>query len=354
MARTHLRLPVAFVLSLLLGLVAVSTTSAASTGRICGQVTAFTAPLVGVNGQIVINGVTEVIAASAAATLAAGTITTLTAVAAADATTCLDITAGAGGVIVGLSISATAQVCGDVAVNSVTGLTSVNGVALPTSLLSANAGLSALLDIALDANADVCVDLAVDTTTGLIVGVAVTADFDVCGTVEVDSAGHAAVGGVAIAANLIDADASAALRLAALVDANACVTVNATTSGTTTTVDVGVTATICATVTAVGNGTLTLEGITLNVVGNAAAGVQVGDEVCVAIAPSTSGGNPITGVSTPTPSGGGTPTPSSGGTPTLLPNTATEMAAPGGSLVLGVLLLLGVGLGLRVRKVLAH
>lgn len=341
MTRTGLRLPVAFILALLLGLAATSTTFGASTGRICGQVTAFTAPTAVTNGDITINGVAEVIDASAFASLAVGTITTLNAVAAADATTCLDITAGAGGVIVGIAVAAAAEVCGEADLNTVTGVTTVNGVAIPTSLLTADAALSALLNVAIAANADVCINLTVDTSTGLIVGVAVNADFDLCGTVEVDGAGNATVGGVTIPASMIDADASAALRLAALVDANVCVTVSGTTTGAITTVDVGVTATICATVTAVGDGTLTLEGITLIVAGDAAAGVEVGDEVCVGIAPTTNGGNPITSVGPP----------AAGGAPTL-PNTAVETTAPAAPLLIWLAMLIAAGeLGQLLRSV---
>lgn len=338
MTRTSQRLPLAFIAALVLGMVAVSTTSAASTGRICGQVTAFTAPVVGTNGDITVNGVVEAIDDSLAASLAAGTTLNvlLSALATADATTCLDITADTGGVIVGISIAAAAQVCGEVELSTVTGLTTINGVVVPTSLLTANAALAAYLDIAIDANADVCVDLTVDTTTGLVAGVAVNADFDVCGAVEVDGAGNATVGGVTIPASMIDADAAAALRLAALVDALVCVTVDGTTTGTTTSVDVGVTATICATVTAVGTGTISLEGITLNVAGNAAANIRVGDEVCVAMAPAPGGGNPVTGVS---PFSVGAPPTTAGGAP-VLPNTAMapEQTAADALLAWGIVL----------------
>ena len=304
----------------------------------------------GTNGGITINGVAEVIDPSLAAALGVGTTlnTALNAIALADATTCLDVTAGPGGVITGLTIAANAQVCGEVALNTLSGLTSVGGVVIPTTVLTANAGLSAFLAIALNADADICVDLITDTTTGLIVGAAVNAEFDVCGTVEVDGAGNATVGGVAIPASLMDADAAAALRLAALVDAIVCVTVDGNTTGTTTTVDIGVTATICATVTAVGNGTLTLEGITLNVAGNATAGVEVGDEVCVAMAPAADGGNPITSVNSGAAAPGAGGTPAAGGV-RLLPDTAMDTANPVRSLVLG-LLLIGLALGLRLRR----
>lgn len=354
MTRLGSRLPLAMIPALLFGLLVSSAALAASTGRICGQVTAFTAPTAVADGSITIDGTAEVIDSSAAASLAAGTITTLTAVAMADATTCVDITAAGDGSIVSIAVAAAAEVCGEVTLDTATGITSVNGVMLATSLLSADAGLSALLDLALAAGADVCVDLTVDTTSGLIVGVAVSADFDLCGTVEVDGAGNATVDGVTIPADLLDTDAAAALRLAALVDATACVNVTGATNGGSTTVDVGVTATICATVTAVGDGTLTLEGITLNVAADAAAGIEVGDDVCVGVAPAGDGSRivEVNGNASATPPGATAPgvaAPGATAPPAVseLPDSAAPAPAPVPVLAFGLLLVASVGLTLR-------
>ncbi len=341
------RFPITLMLGLLLPLALAAPAGAATTGTLCGEVTAFTAPTVATDGSITIDGTVQVIDSSAAASLAAATITTLTTVAAADATTCLDITANAGGAIISLDIAAQAQVCGTASIDSTTGLVTVGNLTIPANLLTANADATALLNAAADADANVCLNLTINSTTGLITSVRVNATIGLCGTLEaltadtatingvdvplsmldadaraalqlaananssvcvnvvvtntrivdasvnlklnlcgdvtLDANGNVMVDGTLIPADLLDADVLAALKLAATAEGDGCVAVNVGSTGGTTTVNVSIEVNVCATVTAVGNGTISLDGVTFDVAAGTGVNVAVGEKVCTVI-----------------------------------------------------------------------
>jgi len=188
------------------------------------EVTAFVAPALAVDGSITVDGTTEVIDASAFGAIDAATITTLTLLADAHATTCLQITADTDGAIVDLNVAASARICGTASLDSTTGLHSVAGVDLPMSLIAAGSSLDALLDAAATANANVCADVTIDATTGLITAVGLDATLTVCGDAALD-ADSATLAGVDVPFTLLDAEAEAALQLAANADANVCLTV---------------------------------------------------------------------------------------------------------------------------------
>ena len=406
-------LPLAVVLSALLGLLVAAPASAATTGTLCGQVTAFTAPtgLVGGEGTITIDGTTEDIVTSAV--IDAATLTVLAAVATADATTCVEITANGDGDIVDIDIAAQAEICGDVTLDTTTGIYSVAGVALPLTLVTADADLLALLEAAAAADATVCVDVTLSSTTGLITTISlnatiqacgevaldadsatiggvdvplslldaqaiavlqlaveagvdacvslvvddttlveanVTASVDLCGEVTLDAEGNVTVGGVTIDASLLDAEAAALLELAAEADGTACASVDASSTGGDTSIGVTVVIEVCAEVTAISDGTVTIGDVTFVFAGAADAGIEVGDEVCVAATTSPTGDPVITDIDTdgeapgagPGAGGGG-----GGGAPTL-PDTAIGSDASGMA-ALGALLL-AAALSLVIRR----
>lgn len=351
-------LPVAFVLAALLGILAAAPAAAATTGTLCGQVTAFTAPTA-TDGSITIDGTVEAIDSSAV--IEADTIAVLTTVAAAGATTCLEITADGDGVIVALDIAAQAEICGEVTLDTSTGVYSVGGVDLPAALVSADADLEALLDAAAAGGASVCLDVTISGTTGLITTASVnatldlcgqatldadsvaiagvdvplslldaealavlelavdagadvclqvvvddtdlvqanlSADIELCGEVTLEADGSATIDGVTIDAALLDAGAEALLELAASADGTACASIVAVSSGGDTSVTVGVTVEVCAEVTAIGDGTITLDGVTLGFAGAADADIEVGDVVCVAAATGPTGDPIVTDIDT--------------------------------------------------------
>ena len=144
MRRTSM--PVALVLAGLLGLLIAAPASAAIDGTFCGQITAFTAPTAVTDGSITIDGETEIIDSSAFGVVDITTFTTLTAVANADATTCVVIDADGDGNII--DIAAQAEICGTAALDTVSGLYSVAGVDLITTLVDADADLAAFLAVA--------------------------------------------------------------------------------------------------------------------------------------------------------------------------------------------------------------
>lgn len=358
MRRGHL--PLALVLAGLLGLLVAAPASAAVSGTLCGQVTAFTAPLAGTDGSITIDGTTEVIDSSAFGAIDAGTVTVLTAVAAAGATTCVEVTAApSGGAIVDLSIAAQAEICGDVTLDTTTGVYSVGGVALPLAVVSADADLVALLDAAAAADAQVCLDVTISSTTGLITTIGLNAtinlcgdvtldadsatiggvdvpltlldaeaqaaialaidagsdicvqlviddtalvqanvslSIDLCGDVTLDASGNVMVDGVVIPDALLDANVAALLELAAAADGTACASVDATSTGGNTTVGVTVTIEVCAEVTAVTENTITLGGVTFFLAGAADLDIEVGETLCVAATTSPTGDPVITDV----------------------------------------------------------
>lgn len=402
MRRTTLSLTIA--LGALLSLLVAAPASAATTGTLCGQVTAFTAATAVTDGNITIDGTAEVIDSAAFGAIDAATLTTLTAIANADATTCLDITANDGGEVVDLEIAAQAEICGNVTLDTVTGLTSVAGVDLPMSIISTDADLAALLAAAAAANADVCVDVTIDGTSGLITTVSLNAtltvcgeatldvdsavlagldiplslldaeatavlmlaidagadvcvtlivddtalveanisvDVDLCGEVSLDANGNFVVDGVVVDADLLDADAAALLALAASADGTACASVDAVSSGGDTNVGVTVTIEVCAEVTAITDGTITIGDVTFIFAGAADADIEVGDEVCVAAGTAPTGDPIIIDIDT-TDDDDGTGTPGGGGV-VLLPDTATDQ--PLSPIVLGSVLLIAAGIG---------
>jgi large repetitive protein len=328
-------------LGLLAALLLAVPAGAASTGTICGDVTAFTAPTAAADGSLTIDGRAETIDTSASGAIDAATRATLAALATADATTCLEITANEGGDIVDVAIASQATICGTAAVDATTGATTVDGVTLAPSALSGDADAAAALDAAADANADICVDVALDASSGLFASVGVDASFTVCGSVTADGSGNAAVEGTDIDAALLQGDASALLQLAASVDGRACVAITAVSDGTETSAAASVEVDVCAEVTAMTDDTITLGGVTLLASGSAAADAQVGDVICVTASTGPTGAAMIVeGVL-----GDGTG---------LLPNTAalarseSRDAASGAWLTLAGLGLIGSATGLLV------
>ena len=338
-------IPLTVALAAVLGLLLAAPVGAAVDGDLCGRVTAFTAPSVGSDGSLTINDEVETIPASATAALDAAVVLALTALATADATTCLTIDADADGNIIDVSIAATAELCGTVAFNTTLNAYTIDGVLVPASLVSADAELAAILATAAAGNATLCADLAVNTTSGLITSVSVsgslnlcgdaTLDADsvtlagvdvplslldaeaeavialavdagadvclavmiddsslmqanldatvrVCGSVTIDGSGNAVVNGDTILVSLLDADAQALLALAAAADGTACAVVDATSTGGNTTVDVAVTIEVCATVTAVTDDSVTIGGVVFDVSSAVAATFQVGERACIA------------------------------------------------------------------------
>ena len=393
-------LPLVVALAGLFGLLMAAPASAATTGTVCGQVTAFVAPTAATDGSITIDGTTEIIDSSAFGAITAGTLTTLTAVANADATTCLDITANAGGEILTIAVAAQAEICGAVTVDTTSGVYTVAGVAIPAALVSADADLVALLNAAAAGGATVCLDVTIDSATGLFTSVALSAtinlcgdaaldadsvtvagvdvpltlldaearaaldvaidagadvclsvvvdgtdivqanltvNVDLCGEVTLDANGDVVVDGVVIPDALLDADAAALLELAAAADGTACAAVDASTTGGDTNVGVTVTIEVCAEVTAVTDSSVTIGGVTFIFAGAAAAGLEVGDEVCVAATTSPTGDPVITDIDT---EDGVAPGAGGGGGSPMLPDTATASVGTSGTTALGTLLLL--------------
>lgn len=404
-------LPMAVVLSALFGLLLAGPTAAATTGTLCGEVTAFTAPTAITDGSITIDGTAEVIDSSAFGAIDAATLTVLSAVATADATTCVEITANGASEIVDLAIAAQAEVCGGVTVDTATGSYAVGGVLIPAALVAADSDLEALLDAAATAGATVCLDVTVDQTSGLITTVAldatlnlcgavvldadsatvggvdvpfavldadgraalalaveagadacitvlvedttiveanVSASIDLCGEVTFDAEGNATIDGVTIDASLLDADAAALLALAAEADGTACADVTVSSTGGTTSVGVTVRIEVCAEVTAVTDDTVTIGGVTFIFAGAADAGIQIGDEMCVA-ATTAPTGNPIITDPDTTDDEPGTG-PSTGGGAPLLPDTAVDDGPASGAVATGAVLLLAAGIAWSARR----
>ena len=398
-------LPFTLVLGGLLSLLVAAPASAAISGTFCGQVTAFLAPTAVADGSITIDGVDEVIDNTDLAVIDAATLTILSAVAAADATTCVEITANGDNDIVDITIAAQAEICGTASLDTVTGIYSVAGVALPLGVVNADAELEALLDAAAAADANICIDVTISGTSGLVTTVSlnatltlcgeVTLDADsatiggvdvplslldaeaksvlliavdagadvcvavvvddtalvqanlaasieLCGTVSLDADGNAAVDGVVIDADLLDASAAALLELAATADGTACAAVDANSTGGNTTVSVTVSIDVCAEVTAMTDDTITLGDVTFVFAGAADAGIEIGDEMCVTATTSPIGGPVITDADT-TDAGGG---PGVGGGGPTLPDTAMSGAPHTSPVPLGGALLLIVAMAL--------
>ncbi len=397
----------AFIGAALIAVLLAAPASAATTGTLCGRVTAFTAPTAVADGSLTINGTVEVIDSSAFAAIGAATLATLQALATAGATTCLDVQANGSGAIVDIAIAATAQICGTVGFNSTLSAYTIDGVALPMPLVTADADLSALLGATATGDGTLCADVSVNTGTGLltaitvngsvnlcgtatltadaatlegvdvpltlldadaqaalaaavdagadvcvtatiadttVVDAALTAHVHVCGDVALNASGDASVGGVTLDSSLLSANAAALLQLAANAGGTACADVVAAASGGGTTISVAVTVNVCATVTAVSGGTVTLGGVSIDIGSQAASEIQVGDRVCVsADAGPTGSTSPPTGTVVDAAAASSSPSGSSTG-PTSVSNTAVREVEGGSVAMLGITLLALAGM----------
>ncbi|MGH2427771.1 MAG: hypothetical protein ACRDGV_02620 [Candidatus Limnocylindria bacterium] len=328
-----MRLPLALALGMLMSLLVAGPASAAVTGTLCGEVTAFTAPSGGAAGTITIDGTVEDIAATAA--IDASTITVLESVAAAEATTCLEVEADGSGVIIALDIAAQAEICGSVTLDTATGVYAVGGVLIPEPLVAADADLAALLDAAVAAGATACLDVTIDDASGLIATVGLNATFEVCGEVTMTASSEVAVDGTVIPAELLTAELRALLELAADLDGEACVAVDATSTDGDTAVSIDADVTICATVTAITDSTITLGDVTLDLGAGVDADVEVGDVICAVVMTDENGDFEVGGVSPEDAS----QAPQSAGGADQLPDTAAVatllLSGLGGALVVG-------------------
>lgn len=327
----------AIALGLLAALVMAAPVGAASTGTICGEVTAFTAPTAASDGSLTMDGSTEQVDSSASGAIDSATLTTLAALAAADDTTCLELEANENGDIVDMAIASQARICGTATAGSTTNGYEVDGVALAPSATSGDAQTTAVLESAADAGADICVDVALDTTSGQIASAGIDASFTVCGSVTADESGDATVDGTDIDESMLQGDASGLLQLAASSDGTACATITAVSDGTQTSVGVDVDIEVCAEVTAIGDDSITLNGVTLVMGGAADEDIQVGDVICVTAGIGPTGDGVITD-----------PNDVLGEGVTLLPDTAAAADASGAWLTLAGLGLIGSGAGLIV------
>lgn len=323
---------------------------AATTGQICGEVEAFTAPTLLADGSITINGTQEAILDGA---VDAATTAQLTALVALGAFTCVNVTADADGDITDISLAAQAELCGtvtasagvffvdgtaltadalsiinadsvltallqaaadgnasvclDLAFSSAGVVTSINldaslnlcgtvtldadsatvgGVDVPLALVSADA--QAALQVAADANAEFCIDVVVQNTD--VVDAAVEGSVTLCATVTMNADGSATIDGVTIPAELIDADVAAALEAAAAADGEACVTVDAVISGDETIVTVVADVSLCATVEAITATTITAGGVTFSTSSDLRGVIEVGDDICFDLVTDPDGG----------------------------------------------------------------
>jgi hypothetical protein len=240
-------------------------------GTNCGQVTAFLAPTAVTDGSINLDGATETI--EAGTTLGAATALALTALATADAFTCLDLAVDGGGDITAISIAASATICGSVSTDGTLYTIDDTTFAGDVADLIADGDLTALLDAAIAASADVCADLTVQTTSGVVTAVGVDATFELCGTVTVDGGGDATVDGATLPASFLSPGTTSTLELAAAAGAQACVTIAADSSGN---VDATVTVEICATVDAVGGSSMSVDGVVIPLASGASVDVETG------------------------------------------------------------------------------
>lgn len=327
----------ATILGFLVATAAANPAAAATTGTLCGRVTAFTAPTLTTNGSITINGRTDVIDSAATASIGSALAARLAAMASAKGTTCLNVSAGTGGVIVALSLATSARICGLVTL-AADGSATVGGVAVAPSVLNANA--AAALRLAATARLSACVDLALNSS-GTVTSAAVTVSFDQCGAVVLNANGDIAINGVVVPGQLFGAGAKAVLLLAARTDGQACVSIRTMSSNGQTTVQAIATANVCASVTAVTASTITLGGVSVEVGGAGAAQVRVGQRVCVQVVPR---GNGVRG----TLLGNGRPPSSSGGSGPALSNTAVRADPP--TTALGLTLLLAALVTAAVLK----
>lgn len=337
-----MQLPLAVLLGSLIALLIAAPANAATTGTLCGEITAFTAPSGGTDGSISINGTDEDIAATAAVDTA--TTLTLDAVAAAGATTCVEIEADGAGVIIALDIAAQVGSCGTATIDATTGAYAVGDVLIPEPLVAVDAELAAVLDAAVSAGANVCADVTLDTTTGVITSVSLTATIDLCGDVTLTATGEVVVDGTIVPDDVLTAELRALLEMAAEADAEGCVSIDATSTNGNTSLGVDVELTICATVTAITDSTITIGDVTFDLAGGVDADVEVGDEVCAVIV-ADEGSDPVVSDVGPDVAGQG---PASDDGTGLLPDTAV----PATVLLtgLGGLLVMAGGIGYSARR----
>lgn len=139
----------------------------------------------------------------------------------------------------------------------------------------------------------------------------------------------------------LDADAAALLALAAEADGTACADVTVSSTGGTTSVGVTVRIEACSEVTAITDNTVTIGDVTFIFAGAADAGIQIGDEVCVAATTGPTGTPIITDPDTTDDEGAA---PSTGGGASLLPDTAVEARTRSAAVAVGAVLLVMAGI----------
>ena len=306
--------------------------SFAAQGEVCGTVTE-SAGVFFVNGTALTAEALTLIDADS--TLSA----LLNAAADGGGSVCLDFAFNSTGLVTSVNLDATLRLCGAVTLGADSA--TVGGVDVPLSLLSAEA--VAALQVAVDAGVNACVDVTVANTE--VVNAAVDVTLELCGTVTLNADGSATIDGVTIPADLIDADLAAALEATADAAGEACVTIDAVSSGGETIVTVVASVSLCATVDAITATSVTAGGVTFPTATDLRAVIQVGDDICFELVTDPDGGLVI-------PPGGvitdpaGTPITDPDGSPAddddtpLLPDTALAPLAPVGGAAALVLLVL--------------
>ena len=114
---------------------------------------------------------------------------------------------------------------------------------------------------------------------------------------------------------------------------------------------------VCAEVTAITDGTITVGGVTLVFAGATNAGIEVGDDVCLAAGTGPTGTAVVTDIDTEDGNNGATPATGGGGGGgrAMLPNTASESASGGIAGLGAVVLLASLVLGaMRLREGVAR
>lgn len=167
----------------------------------------------------------------------------------------------------------------------------VDGQQIPLDGLDADA--RAALELALNGNLDACVE--VEVTGGIVTqALSVSVSAQLCGNVDPAPGTDVLVDRVLIPPELLDAETFNALRFAVSANGAACLYIDVTGSGGTTTVDAHLDMEVCGMVTAVGAQTLDLNGVTFDVAAGADLDVEAGDVICVAISSAAGGGVEIT------------------------------------------------------------
>lgn len=221
------------------------------------------------------------------------------------------------------------RLCGTVT-RSAADVISIGTTVVPASILAADAALAAQLNAAATAAASVCVDATYNPSGTVLTAANLDATFTLCAAVTATGSGATrafTVGGLAIPATQLSASETAALELALVNRANACVnlvivdTVITSVSGH---VDV------CVTVGARSATSITLDGVAipLGTGSTVPAAVTTGTTLAVRVAVSDG----VVTITTTTLSGCTTVTPSAA----ALPDTSVEAGAPAPALLIGI------------------